>query len=277
MLAPQTAYKVHDWDPFAIRFSDSFLIEGIRWYGIAYVLGFITAALLLNLYYKRKRSPLGKEAQTNLITYIILGTVVGGRIGYMLLYDFASLLANPLSIFAVWNGGMASHGGMIGICVALILFSRSHSIPFWKLTDIVVTLGPPGIFFGRIANYINGELWGKVTTVPWAVIFHHSDGSLTAPRHPSQLYQAGLEGILLTVCVQLRFWLSSPDKRANGHITGEFLIAYAALRVIGEHFREPDAFVSLIFGLSRGTFYSLIMAVIGGIILYRAAKKNARS
>lgn len=266
-------YYVHDWDPFAIKFPESFFIEGIRWYGIAYILGFVTAAWLLNCYYHKQRSPLDKDAQTSLLTYIILGTIVGGRLGYMLLYNFHEFITHPLSVFAVWNGGMASHGGMLGIGIALLIFSKHHPIKFWQLTDMVVTIGPPGIFFGRIANYINGELWGKVTTVPWAHIFVDSHGSFTAPRHPSQLYQAGLEGLILTVYIQLRFWLSSPSKRPYGRITGEFLITYALLRVIGELYREPDALVSPILGLSRGTFFSLLM-LIAGIILLR--KTEAR-
>lgn len=267
-------YLIHNWDPFAIRFPEGFFIEGIRWYGIAYVIGFIIAAFLLHIYYKKQRSPLDNDAQTSLLTYIILGTVLGGRFGYMLLYNFSDFVANPLAIFDFRNGGisgMSSHGGMLGICIALILFSHRHKIAFWKLTDIIVTIGPPGIFFGRIANYINGELWGKETTVPWAIIFRYSDGSLTAPRHPSQLYQAGLEGLLLTFYLQFRFWSSNPNKKhAYGQITGEFLIAYALLRVVGELYREPDAFVTLIFGLSRGTFYSTFM-IIAGIIIIRFA------
>lgn len=276
---PSSKHWVHDWDPFLIQFPESFPVEGIRWYGFAYVLGFVTAAVLLNLYFKKGRSPLNKEAQTNLLTYIILGTIVGGRLGYMFLYNFNELISSPLSIFQVWKGGMASHGGFLGICIALILFARSQKMSFWKLSDIVVTLGPPGLIFGRIANFINGELWGKVSDVPWAVIFPIKNSQMeiidyTLPCHPSQLYQAGLEGLCLTIYIQVRFWFSSTTQKISGHLTGEFLIAYALLRILGEIFREPDEFVSLLFGLSRGTFYSIIMMGAGVAIICFLRMRN---
>ena len=268
------SYWVHDLDPFAIQFPEGFSIfnipmEGIRWYGIAYALGFICAAVLLRLYSRYQIFQLGKEDQTDLLTYLIVGTLAGGRLGYMLFYNFQEWVQHPLSVIHVWDGGMASHGGMLGIAVALWLFASSRKIAFWRLTDIVVTLGPLGLFFGRVANFINGELWGKVTVVPWAVIFQYSNGVFTDPRHPSQLYQAGLEGLLLTVYLQLRLWLSAAGKRVPGQLTGEFLMVYGIARVIGECFREPDAHVSLLLGMSRGAFFSVLMFVAGvGLFLY---------
>ena len=166
---------------------------------------------------------------------------------------------------------MASHGGMLGVAVALVWFSRSMKIRFPHLADLITSVAPAGLLFGRIANFINGELWGKVTDVPWAVIFPHSADPGTpldqiAPRHPSQLYEAALEGALLLAFMQWRFWRSDVVQKKPGRLTGEFLIAYAAVRIIGEFFREPDIDVSRPFGLSRGTFYSLFL-IAGSLVL----------
>lgn len=269
------AYWVHDLSPFIIKFSENF---GLRWYGLSYVLGFVTALWLLNLYYRKGRSPWNPDQQATVFWVLIAGVVLGGRLGYMLLYDLKAFVQNPLIIVKIWEGGMASHGGFIGCILAGIWISRSTKTPFLKTADIACTITPPGLFFGRIANFINGELWGKVTDVPWAVIFPQSGRglppSLISPRHPSQLYEAALEGLILGAYIQLRFWLSDPRRRPHGQLWGEFLAAYAVLRMIGERFREPDEGLSLILGLSRGTFYSLFLLVggIGLIVLARWKK-----
>ena len=151
-------YWRHDWDPFVIQFSENW---GIRWYGLAYVLGFLTAAWLLGLYFKHGRSPMNPERRFNALVVLILATLVGGRLGYMLLYDFNALLQAPWKIFKVWEGGMASHGGIAGLALAVLYLARKNVYSKRKLADIVVTLGPPGIFLGRLANFINGELWGN--------------------------------------------------------------------------------------------------------------------
>jgi len=176
---------------------------------------------------------------------------------------------DPLALLRVWDGGMASHGGFVGVVLAVWWFARRHRLPFLHLGDVLVTTVPVGLLFGRIANFINGELWGRISYVPWAVIFPKSapDGTPLAdiaPRHPSQLYEAALEGALLLAFMQWRFWRSDEVRRHPGRLTGEFFIAYAIARAIGETFREPDA--SLILGLSRGTFYSLFL-VGGGLWL----------
>lgn len=165
---------------------------------------------------------------------------------------------------------MASHGGFVGVCLALIWFVQKHRLPWRRTADVLVTLAPPGLFFGRLANFINGELWGKVSYAPWAVIFPASAPSGTPlteipPRHPSQLYEALLEGLFLTAYTQLRFWRSGFVRARPGWLAGEFLILYAAVRVVGEIFREPDA--PLLFGLSRGTFYSLFLIAAGLVLL----------
>jgi phosphatidylglycerol:prolipoprotein diacylglycerol transferase len=208
---------------------------------------------------------------------VIVGVMAGGRLAYFLLYSPADLIRDPLAVFRVWDGGMASHGGFVGVCLALIWFVRKHKQPWRPVADILVTLAPPGLFFGRVANFINGELWGKVSYVRWAVIFPKSaplGTPLTAipPRHPSQLYEALLEGLFLTVYTQLRFWRSRVTRERPGQLAGEFFILYAAVRAIGEMFREPDA--SLLFGLSRGTFYSLFL-VVGGLILLKTSWRKS--
>lgn len=294
------AYWVHDLSPFLIEFSDG---VGIRWYGLSYLAGFAVALWLLRTYEKAGRSPLNADQRMTLMTALVVGTIVGGRLGYVLLYGFGKFLNDPLFLVRVWDGGMASHGGIVGIIAALFWFSRWHQkqtqapvaacetspttagMSFWRVSDLVCTVGAPGVIFGRIANFINGELWGKITNVPWAVIFPESASAIRAettvqamtfvsrdglplyayPRHPSQLYAAALEGLVLLAYLQWRFWKSGVTRRHPGQLAGECLAAYAVLRVLSELFREPDA--ALILGLSRGTFYSLLLCLAGLIII----------
>lgn len=266
------AYWTHNLSPFLLRFGDNF---GIRYYGLSYLLGFLTAWWLLKKYWQAGRSPLGPDQISDLIVALVLGVMIGGRVGSFLLYHPDQLIHDPLSFFRVWEGGMASHGGMIGVAIALIWFARSRHVSFRVLGDLIVSVAPAGLFFGRIANFINGELWGKPTyRVPWAIIFPESPHPLV-PRHPSQLYEAGLEGLLLFVYMQLRFWRSDIAKNAPGHLAGEFLLGYAAVRAIGEIFREPDLDVSLILGMSRGTFYSVFL-VIAGVAMIVWARRGHR-
>lgn len=272
----ESEFWVHNLSPFLARFSESF---GIRYYGLAYILAFVMAWLLLKAYHHASgRSNLRPEIQTSLLISVIVGVLVGGRIGYFLLYAPNSLVTDPVAIFRLWEGGMASHGGFIGVLLALVWMVRKHRLPWWPTADVLVTLAPPGLLFGRIANFINGELWGKVSYVPWAVIFPGSapEGTPVSeipPRHPSQLYEAMLEGALLMAYTQLRFWKSGVCRNKPGQLTGEFLILYALLRSIGEVFREPDA--PLIMGLSRGTLYSAFVGLAGLFILLRSQIKNA--
>ena len=261
-------FWVHDLSPFLVRFSENF---GIRYYGLAYLLGFASAGWLLHLYHRAGRSPLNLNAVTDFVLYLVMGVIIGGRLGYFLLYQTQSMLSDPLALFRVWEGGMASHGGFFGVFVAILLFARFRQVGFLQLADLVVTVAPIGLLFGRIANFINGELWGKVSHVSWAVIFPQSAApgtplELIPARHPSQLYEAGLEGLLMLAFAQWRFWKTDAARLQPGRIAGEFLIAYSLARAIGEMFREPDPGVSLLFGLSRGTFYSLFL-VAGGLAL----------
>lgn len=266
------AYWVNHLSPFVIQFTDTI---GIRYYGLAYLLGFVGGAVLLHAYARAGRSRLPAAQISDFIVAIVVGVMVGGRLGSFLLYEsWRTLGEDPLALFRVWEGGMASHGGFVGVALAMAWFARSRKLPFLHLSDLIVSVAPLGLLLGRIANFINGELWGKITQVPWAVIFPASapEGTpvaLIAPRHPSQLYEAALEGALLLAFMQWRFWRTDVVRRAPGRLAGEFLIAYAAVRIFGEIFREPDAGIDLILGLSRGTFYSFFLILVGGVLVLR--------
>ncbi|MEX2380854.1 MAG: prolipoprotein diacylglyceryl transferase [Opitutales bacterium] len=270
----ETDYWVHDLDPFLIRFGETI---GIRYYGLAYLLGFLIAYGLLVLYFRKKRSPLNPDQLSNTLFALILGVLVGGRLGFVLLYDTAAFLQNPMILFRVWEGGMSSHGGFIGVMVAIFWTSFRERIAVLRLSDLLVTVTPPGLMLGRIANFINGELWGRVTQVPWAVIFPQSAPGVPVEeipaRHPSQLYQAGMEGLLPLIYLQLRFWRTDISRTTPGHLTGEFFLLYAIGRIVTEQFREPDA--PLILGMTRGTFYSIFL-LLGGIALIVYARRARR-
>ena len=268
------AYWVDDLSPFVIRFWGN---VGIRWYGVAYVLGFIAGGWLMMRYHRAGRSALPAGQVTDFILALVIGVMVGGRLGYFLLYDFNLLVHDPLELFRVWEGGMASHGGFVGVVLAIGWFSWRNRLPFLHLFDLVASTSPAGLLLGRIANFINGELWGKVSVVSWAVIFPKSAPEGTPvdrilPRHPSQLYEAALEGGLLFAYMQWRFWKSDVVRRQPGRLTGESLVLYALVRIICEVYREPDAGVTPLFGLSRGTFYSLFLAAIGLFLIVRGIR-----
>lgn len=268
---PSLAYWIHDLNPFLLRFNENL---GIRWYGLAYLAGFLAAGLMLRHYHRAGRSPLDSNGIFDLMTYLIAGVIVGGRLGFFLLYQPNVFVEDPLMLVRVWEGGMASHGGFVGVVVALWWFTRRRQSGLLQTADLIVTVAPLGLFFGRVANFINGELWGKVAVVPWAVIFKHTGGGVM-PRHPSQLYEAGLEGLLLFAFMQWRFWRGGAARTQPGRISGEFLIAYAVLRAVGELFREPDA--GLILGLSRGTFYSIFLIVAGAALIAFAPRMRSKT
>jgi phosphatidylglycerol---prolipoprotein diacylglyceryl transferase len=259
---------VHQMSPFLGPHWGNF---GLRYYGLAYLLGFLAAGWLLHHYARAGRSQLPAPKIADLIMAIVLGVMIGGRLGSFLLYDPAGLFNPPWAFFMIWKGGMASHGAFVGVAVALGWFARANKIPFLHLGDLICSAAPVGIFFGRVANFINGELWGKPTDGTWGVIFENTGGGPT-PRHPSQLYEAGLEGLVLLVYLQWRFWRSDVVQMQPGRLAGEFLIGYAIVRAIGEVFREPDA--SLLFGLSRGTFYSIFLIVAGAALIVQARAKS---
>ncbi len=269
-----SSYWIHDLSPFLWRFPGELANwgpGGIRWYGISYLLGFISAYFLLKLYFKHNRSPYDQEQIMNLITFQIIGVLIGGRIGYLLLYQGEKFLSDPLTIFRVWEGGMASHGGFVGVFVATLWYAKKSSQSIKPIGDLIVSIVPPGLFFGRIANFINGELWGKVTQVEWGVIFPKApDFALGMARHPSQIYAAISEGLIPFIYIQWRFWRSSITNKYPGQLAGEFLILYSIARIFNELFREPDA--TLLFGISRGQFYSIFLLIGGVFIVYWARK-----
>jgi phosphatidylglycerol:prolipoprotein diacylglycerol transferase len=273
------SYWVHNWDPFIIRFPESWFFQGIRWYGMAYVAAFAIALLLLSIYRRHQKTALTPEDQGNLIFYLMFGVLMGGRLGYMCFYE-ANFWASPWESFkgcSTQISGMSSHGGFIGATLALGLFCWRYKQSFWHIADMLFTIAPIGICLGRIANFINGELWGTVTTVPWAIVFPQSAPYIgypierLLPRHPSQLYEAGLEGLLLAIYLQWRFWNTAPRP---GVLACEGLVLYAIARIIAEQFREPDA--PLLWGLSRGIFYSIFLGIAGlmGWIYHQNSKKN---
>lgn len=256
---------VHDIDPFLIRFPDSWPVPGIFWYGIVYLLSFLLIYGGLFFYVRRGRLALTKDQVGRLLFYLFFGVVLGGRLGYVLLYEPLYFWDHPLETFYLWQGGMASHGGFLGVFFALWLFCHRERVNFLKLLDGLVTLVPLGFFLGRLANFINGEIYGRVTTLPWGVIFPRAmqtDGvplEWLLPRHPSQLYEAALEGLVLFSWLQFLFWRRS--EQPAGRLTVHFLLLYGIFRFFVEFFREPDA--PLIGYLTRGQFYSLFLLLAG--------------
>lgn len=272
MTATPPSHWVHDLSPFLVRWGENF---GIRYYGLAYLLGFAACAWLLHRYARAGRSRLSPSAGLDLVFALVVGVLLGGRLGYFLLYQTALIRHDPIALLRVWEGGMSSHGGFIGVTLALWWFARSRRVSMLHLGDLVASAAPIGLFFGRVANFINGELWGRVSEVKWAVIFPQSapPGTppiLIEPRHPSQLYEAGMEGLLLLAFVQWRLWRTDCVTRTPGRLSGEFLIAYSLARMFCELFREPDA--SLILGLSRGSFYSFFL-IVAGLVLIAVSRR----
>jgi phosphatidylglycerol---prolipoprotein diacylglyceryl transferase len=263
-------YWVHDWSPYLVRFTETI---GIRYYGLAYVLAFALGAGVLVLAARRGRSPLGAAQVGDLMTFLILGVLLGGRLGFFLLYQWEAIPADPLLLVRIWEGGMSFHGGVLGVLAALIWFSRSRRIPFLHLGDLVCAITPIGLLLGRIANFINGELWGRTTDVAWAVIFPQSDRpgtplTMIQPRHPSQLYEAATEGLLLLLYLQYRFWRTPVARDHPGRLSAEFFIGYSLARIGCEFFREPDA--GLILGMTRGTAYSVVLLAAGVALFVRS-------
>lgn len=307
------AYYLHDLDPFIFRLWGD---VGPRWYGFAYVMAFFCGWYLLRKLSQRGFCQLPPDKVGDFIVWAALfGVMIGGRLGYVLFYR-PEMLRDPLSIFKVWQGGMSSHGGMIGLFFSTLYYARRHGYAWTNLGDNLVVVAPIGLFFGRLANFINGELYGRLTNVPWAMQFpkellepenadeatravavcHQIDPRITSPeavlqslhtnpavknvlrglltpRHPSQLYEALLEGIaLFTILWFVRTRLRTP----RGMLIALFFICYAIFRIIVEYFREPDA--SLIGGFTRGQFYSFFLIAIGiGFVIYAMRRGRAET
>jgi phosphatidylglycerol:prolipoprotein diacylglycerol transferase len=260
----------------------------IRWYALAYVGGIVGGWWLARRVAAAKEywggvSPMRGEDIDDVIVWAALGIVLGGRLGYVVFYNPIYFATNPAEIFVLWRGGMSFHGGFLGTILGLLLFARSRGIPMLSMLDVAAIVTPIGLFLGRIANFINSELWGRVTDVPWAVTFPNG-GPL--PRHPSQLYEGALEGIVL-FSILLYAWRRGALKYP-GMIGGMFVLGYGLARIVSEFFREPDAHIGyLTGGLTMGMLLSLPMLVVGaaaiyvarqrGVTKFKAPKKNERA
>jgi len=233
----------------------------VRWYGLMYVFGFIGGYFLVRWLAKKKKVDLPKDILQELISYLVIGVIAGGRLGYVLFYNLPFYLANPLEIFAVWRGGMSFHGGLIGASLMGWWFTKKHGLSFYRLADLCVVAVPIGLGLGRIGNFINGELYGRPTNVPWAVVFPQGG---PVPRHPSQLYEAFLEGVVLFVVL---LWLSE-RVQTEGVLLWTFIGGYGVARFLVEFFREPDPQLGFVLGpFSMGQILSLAMILTAALCL----------
>jgi phosphatidylglycerol:prolipoprotein diacylglycerol transferase len=264
LLLPLAALPFPNIDPVLVEIGPL----AIHWYGVGYIVGILFAwwyakRLVTNArLWPERVMPMRPEDLDDFVLWAAIGVVVGGRLGYILFYDFQRYLANPLDIFAVWQGGMSFHGGLAGTTLAMILFARSRRISVWTLFDVVAAGVPVALGLVRCANFINSELWGRVTDMPWAFVFP-TGGPF--PRHPSQLYEAALEGLALFVVLRL-LTHALLKLKAPGYIAGAFVTGYSLSRIFVEFFREPDAQLGYLAGgwLTMGMVLSLPMVLVGG-------------
>ncbi len=260
-MVEQTYLSFPQIDPVIIELGPI----ALRWYGLMYLIGFVAAYWLASR--RLPRTPWSKDELSDLLFYCFLGVILGGRFGYVLFYSFSSFLENPLYLFKIWEGGMSFHGGCIGVIVAAYLYSRAKNWNFLAVGDFIAPLVPIGLGAGRIGNFINGELWGRTTDVPWAFVF---PGAGPEPRHASQLYEFFLEGAVLFVIL----WLYSAKPRPVGSVGGLFLLGYGSFRFIVEFYREPDAHLGVnTLGLSQGQILCIPM-ILGGLALIAYAFKK---
>jgi len=239
----------------------------VRWYGLMYLVGFVAAYLLAHK--RLENTDWSKEQLSDLLFWSFVGVILGGRIGYVLFYQFELFLAEPTYLFKIWAGGMSFHGGLIGVLVAMYWRARKMNSTFLQVGDFVAPLVPIGLGAGRIGNFLNAELWGRTTDVPWAIIFPNAGN---VPRHPSQLYEFALEGVLLFIIL----WLYSAKPRPTGAVSGLFLLGYGAFRFFVEFFREPDAHLGLYdIGLSQGQMLCIPMIALGLWLMVRAYRQQS--
>jgi phosphatidylglycerol---prolipoprotein diacylglyceryl transferase len=252
-------YWIDRLNPWLVRFGHDF---GIRWYGLAYLAGFLLAGWIFTRWAQSGKLPIAKNEVSEFIVYAALGVMIGGRLGYSLLYNWHDVIHDPLEIFRVWHGGMASHGGMAGMIIAIWIFARQRHLNPLALIDAAAATGPLGIALGRIANFVNGELWGRPTSVPWAVVFPDAPlvNGRQVPRHPSQLYAAGIEGLLL---FSIGSYVYSKTSRP-GLTTATVLTTYGIGRFIDEFWREPDLGQPVFWGwMSKGQLFSIPLIIVG--------------
>ena len=252
------------FDPVAIRLGPI----AVHWYGLMYLLAFSSAWLLGRWRIQHGKTRLTLKDLEDVIFYGVLGVVVGGRLGYVLFYKPGYYLSHPLEIFYLWEGGMSFHGGLLGVLAIMFWFARSRGYKWLEVGDFIAPLIPTGLAAGRLGNFINGELWGRPTDLPWAMIFPLVD---SVPRHPSQIYQFFGEGI----CLGILLWLYSGRPRRVGQVSGFFLLGYGICRFLAEFAREPDAFLGLLgLGLSMGQWLSVPMIIFGIYLIVRTNTKN---
>ena len=248
----------------------------IRWYALAYIFGILIGWLYARAIISSQRpwggpAPMSVADYDDFVVWVTLGIILGGRLGYVTFYNPAYFAAHPLEILQLWSGGMSFHGGFAGCIAAVILFGWSRGIPILSLGDVTCAVGPIGLFLGRLANFINGELWGRPSEVPWAMVF---PGAGPFPRHPSQLYEAVLEGLLLLALLGLL--VRGGALKRPGFVIGAFAIGYALARSFGELFREPDAQLGFLWGgLTMGMLLSVPMAIFGAVLIAIAFKRPA--
>ncbi len=261
MQAPQI-------DPVALHLGPL----SIHWYGLMYVLGFFAAWSLTRMQLQERglwQTRITPQQYENLFSVLILGVILGGRLAYVLFYNLGYYIQHPLHILYVWQGGMSFHGGLIGPLIAGWWYCRRHGLPFLELADRFFIVAPLGLAAGRLGNFINGELWGRVTDVPWAMVFPGAGDGL--PRHPSQLYEFALEGVALFL---LMWWTRHRDWRPGAHVS-LFLVGYALARIVCEQFRQPDAQLGFLFGpVTMGMLLSSLMLIAGGVGLHHTMRKR---
>ena len=238
----------------------------VRWYGLMYIFGFVGGFFIARWLARKRKLAFTNEQLAELISYVAIGVVLGGRLGYVIFYSLPYYLAEPLRIFAFWEGGMSFHGGMLGAMLAGWMWVRNQGLPFYPAADCIFAAAPLGLGLGRLGNFINGELYGRTTEVPWGMVF---PGGGPLPRHPSQLYEAFLEGAVLLAFLA---WLGLP-----GVVTWAFIGGYGAVRFAVEFFREPDAHLGLSWGLSRGQYLSAAMIVAATVFLWMLYKRSAKT
>ena len=280
-------FVIHNINPVILPIYGPF---AVRWYGFAYLIGFLITFLLLKNWSKKGIFEIPNDKISNFIfLFAIFGVFLGGRLGYQLLYNFDVFIENPLILFKVWEGGMSSHGGFIGTIIFMFLYAKKEGYSFWNISDHIALTASLGIACGRIANFINGELWGRITDVKWAIIFPQEIGlkygdydtnlinqlymsGVLSPRHPSQIYQAICEGFI--VFLVLLYFRKTKLAHTPGILSSYYLILYAITRILVEFFREPDSVVY--FGwMTKGQLYSLLMLFSGFLIYWRRKKVAA--
>ena len=250
-------------DPALIEFGPL----AVRWYSLAYIAGLLLGCMYMGRLAQRMPDVLSANDAMDFMTWATVGVILGGRVGYILFYKLAFYLDNPMQMMYVWQGGMSFHGGLLGVVLAGLLYTRRKKIPALVFADIVACAAPIGLFFGRIANFINSELYGRITDVPWAFVFPNGGPQ---PRHPSQLYEAALEGLVLFILVNV-LWRTEFVRNRPGFATSVFILGYAAARSTAELFRQPDAHIGFMFlGSTMGQWLSVPMILVGLFFMIRS-------